>query len=357
MKIERAKEPKAKEPICLKKTEHLSVEFINSGSIMINLAASGKGLSGGWARGRIINFVGDGSSGKTLMALELAAYVFYNMVGNKSYNFPDVKKVRIIYDNTEGVMDFPIEQMYGQAFVDGVEWICSKTVQGFGRNIAREVDKNKPGEMLLYIVDSLDALASQEGLDRFEAAAKTDKEEGGTYGTEKAAYLSKSFFCNMCSIIEKKDVTVLIISQIRQKIGVTFGEKYNRAGGKALDFYTHQVCWFAEIEKIKKTFRGEERVIGIRTRAKFKRNKVAKPFRESDLQILFDYGIDDIASNLAYLYGPKVKLLEWDGEDYKREDLIKKIEDEGLQKELAMRVEEYWLEIEEAVKPNRLKRY
>jgi hypothetical protein len=291
------------------------------------------------------------------MALELAAYVFYNMVGNKSYNFPDVKKVRIIYDNTEGVMDFPIDQMYGQAFVDGVEWICSKTVQGFGRNIAREVDKNKPGEMLLYIVDSLDALASQEGLDRFEAAAKTDKEEGGTYGTEKAAYLSKSFFCNMCSIMERKDVTVLIISQIRQKIGVTFGEKYNRAGGKALDFYTHQVCWFAEIEKIKKTFRGEERVIGIRTRAKFKRNKVAKPFRESDLQILFDYGIDDIASNLAYLYGPKVKLLEWDGEDYKREDLIKKIEDEGLQKELAMRVEEYWLEIEEAVKPNRLKRY
>ena len=357
MKIERAAEPKAKELVCLKNTEHLSVEFLNSGSTMINLAGSNKGLSGGWARGRIINFVGDGSSGKTLMALELAAYVFYNMLGNKSHNFPDVKKVRIIYDNTEGVMDFPIDQMYGQDFVDGVEWISSKTVQGFGRNIAREVGGNKPGEMLLYIVDSLDALASQEGLDRFEKAAKTDKEEDGTYGTEKAAYLSKSFFCNMCSIMERKDVTVLIISQIRQKIGVTFGEKYNRAGGKALDFYTHQVCWFAEIEKIKKTFRGEDRVIGVRTIAKFKRNKVAKPFREATLLILFDYGVDDIGSNLAYLYGPKVKALEWDGEDYKRSDLIKKIEDEGLQKELAMRTEEYWLEIEEAVKPNRLKRY
>jgi len=340
-----------------KSTDSTPVEFLNSSCAVLNCAASGKAKNGGWARGRIINLVGDGSSGKTLLSLELAAFVFYKMMGNRSINFPPVKKIRIVYDNTEGVMDFPIDKMYGKAFVDAVEWISSATVQAWGRNVAREVLANKPGELLLYITDSLDALTSQEGLERFEKAAEKDKEEDGTYGTEKAAYLSKSFFSNMCSMITGKDVTIVIISQIRMKIGVTFGEKYNRAGGKSLDFYTHQVCWLAEVEKLKKTFRGEERVYGIRVLAKMKRSKVSKPFREAEFIVLFDYGVDDIGSSLAYLYRPKVPQLDWDGIKYSRADLIKHIEDHNLQDELSARVERWWNEIEDNMRPNRISKY
>ncbi len=359
MKIERDLQEKDSEEKVEQEVavDDVAVEFIYTGSILLNLAASGKGRGGGWARGRIVNFVGDGSSGKTLMALELAAYVFYKMVGNTSVNFPPVKKVKVIYDNAEGVMDFPIEKMYGKSFKEGVTWISSQTIQGWGRNVTREVLANKPGEMLLYITDSLDALSSQEGLERFEKAAKNDKEEEGAYGTEKAAYLSKSFFQNMRSLMAGKDVTLVIISQIRQKIGVTFGEKYSRTGGKALDFYTHQVCWLSEIEKLKKTFRGEERVYGIRILAKMKRNKTAKPFREAKLVILFDYGIDDISTSLSYLYGPKAKLLSWEGQDYSHQDLAKYIEDNHLQEELSRRVEVIWDEVEEASRLDRLKRY
>ncbi len=333
------------------------VEFIHSGCTLLNLAASGKGRKGGWARGRVINLVGDGSSGKTLMALELAAYFFYKIIKIATRLFSKVKSVRVRYNNVEGVMDFPVDKMYGKDFVDGVEWIQSETVEAMGRDIARCIMENKAGEALLYIVDSLDSLVSQAGKDRFIEAAKKDKEEDGTYGTEKAAYLSKSFFGNLCSMIKDKDITIVFISQIREKIGVTFGEKYTRAGGKALNFYTHQVPWFAEIEKMKKTFRGEERVYGIRTLAKFKRNKVAKPFREAEIQILFDYGIDDIGTSLAYLYGPKVKLLSWDGVEYSRNELIAHIEKNHLQDVLADRVEKEWLEIESAIKPVREKRY
>ena len=337
--------------------EETPVEFLHSSSILLNLAGSGKGRKGGWARGRIINLVGDGSSGKTLLALELAAYVYHKMMGNKSHNFPVVKKIKIVYDNAEGVMDFPIEKMYGKAFVDSVEWLSSPTVQSWGRNVTRGVMANKPGELLLYITDSLDALTSQEGQERFEEAAKKDKAEDGTYGTEKAAYLSKSFFNNMCSIISGKDVTLVIISQIRSKIGVTFGEKYNRAGGKSLDFYTHQVCWLSEVEKLKKTFRGEERVYGIRVLAKFKRNKVAKPFREAELIILFDYGVDCVGSSIAYLWGPKVKAIDWNNTEYSREGMIKHIEENNLQDELAEKVETWWDEIEDNLKPDRIKKY
>lgn len=334
------------------------VEFLDSGSILINLAASGKGEKGGWARGRIVNLVGDGSSGKTLLALELAAAVFYKMKGNVSQNFPPVKKIRIIYDNAEEVMDFPIAEMYGQEFYDAVEWIHSRTVQAWGRSVGRALMANKPGELVLYITDSLDALTSEEGAERFQKAAKEDKPEEGTYATEKAAYLSKSFFANISSEMAGKDFTLVIISQVREKIGVMFGEKYYRAGGKALDFYTHQVAWLAVAEKLKRTYKGKEVVYGIRTIAKLKRNKTAKPFREAEVIILFDYGLDDIGSNLAYLYGPKKNPLKWDDEEISREELIDRMDkDKALQRELGQRVESFWQEIEDEVKPKRKGRY
>ena len=170
--------------------ENETVEFLDSGSTILNLAASNRGKRGGWARGRIVNFVGDGASGKTLLALELAARCFYKIAETPSNLFPKVKSVRIRYNNAEGVMDFPIVDMYGKKFLKGVEWVHSETVEEMGRDIARCVKENKPGEFLLYVIDSLDALTSDAARKRFEDAAKKDKEEDGSYNTEKARYLS-----------------------------------------------------------------------------------------------------------------------------------------------------------------------
>jgi len=79
-----------------------------------NLALSGEGKDGGWARARVLNLVGDGSSGKTLLALELAFWCYKNIKKVKSKIFPKVKEVKIVYCNAEGVMDFPIKKMYGK---------------------------------------------------------------------------------------------------------------------------------------------------------------------------------------------------------------------------------------------------
>ena len=322
------------------------VEFISSGSTMINLAASGKGRNGGWARGRIINIVGDGSSGKTLLALETMAWCHYNIQKIPSNIFSPVKKIFIIVNNIEGVMDFPLNKMYGQDFVDSVEWINTGTVEAMGRDYTRRVKALKEGEFLLYIVDSWDALTSEKSKERFEEAAEKDKEEKGAYGVEKAKYGSASFFSNICDISQGKDATLIIISQVRDKIdSMAFGKKYYRAGGKALDFYTHQCVWLSEIEKLKKTFRGEERSYGIRIKAKFERSKVAKPFREGETVILFDYGIDDIESIISYLWGSKVQKINFDGEDFSRNDLIKYIEDNNLQDVLIDMCEKEWQEI------------
>lgn len=332
------------------------VDFISTGCTPLNLALSGKAREGGWARGRVGNVIGDGSSGKTILMLETAAWAFYNIQKIQSKIFPKVTKVIIVYNNAEDVMDFPVAKMYGQRFVDAVEWIHTSTVEAMGRDYTRRVKALKPGEFLIYIVDSWDSLDSEAGIARFEEAAKSDKAEDGSYKTEKARYAS-DFFKHMCGLTEDKDATLLIVSQVRDKIGVTFGKKSYRTGGKALDFYTHQCLWLAEVDKLKKTFHGVQRTYGIRSRGKVDRNKTAKPFREADFTVLFDFGIDDISSMIDWYYGPEVKKIEFDNQDFNRQDLVKYIESNNLQDMLIDIVQEEWDTIEAAVIPERKKRF
>ena len=336
--------------------EKTKVEFLDSGSTVLNLTVSGKGRDGGWARGRVVNIIGDGSSGKTLLALEMAANCFYRLDKNPE-TYSKVKKILIVYNNVEAVMDFPIEKMYGKKFYDSVEWIQIPTIEGFGRDYTRRVTDLKEGEFLLYIVDSLDTLVSEDAQERFIKAAEKDKPEEGSFGMEKQKYSGK-FFGNLCGIGKDKDSTLVIISQVRENIGVSFGKKYRRAGGKALDFFTHQCCWLAVKSHLKKTVRGETRTYGIMVKAKLERSKVGKPFRESDFIILFDYGVDRILSDIIYLYGEKEKKLEFNGEEFaNQEKLVAYIEQNNLQNKLSELVEEKWNAVEEGIKVSRKKKF
>jgi RecA/RadA recombinase len=336
------------------------VEFINTGSTMLNLAGSGRGRSGGWARGRVINVVGDGSTGKTLLALELSAILKYGYKGKESAYFPKVKNVRIVYNNVEGVMDFDTSKMYGFSG-DEIEWRRSTSLEGFGASFGKEARQVKDGTMLLYILDSFDSLSPIAEIERFEKAQKKMKdgdddvgaELDGSYNLEKQKYISQFFRAEIVNKMVGKDITLFIISQVRSKIGITFGKKVYRTGGKALDFYTHQVCWLYEREKLKKAVFGEEVVYGIRVRGKFERNKVSKPYREAEFIVLFDYGIDDIGSMINYYWGPKKETLNFQGKDYSRPRLVSYIEDCGLEDDLRMMVEEKWQKVEEAAAPDR----
>lgn len=321
------------------------VEFLDTGSTRLNLAASGKGKDGGWARGRIVNFVGDGSTGKTLLALEACAQDFYFIRNKESILFPKVKKVSIVYDNSEAVMDFPLEEMYKKPFVDGVEWIRSPTCEAMGRSFQRRVSELKRGDHLLYVADSLDTFESSAAKARIEKSIKTDKDIEGTYGMEKAKYFSSAFFNHLTGIMQGKDATLICLSQVRDNINAgMWGAKHKRVGGKALDFYTHQVCWLAQIEEYKKTIRKETRTFGVKIKAKFKRNKTAKPFREATFDILYDHGIDNIGSITKYLgYEDEyIETLENDPDELA--NVIQQLEDD-------------WQEIEEKIKPKRKERF
>lgn len=308
-----------------------TVEFLHTGSHLLNLAVSGKANNGGWARGRIINIVGDGSTGKTLLALEACADAIHYLKDKLSQLFPKIKTLNIVYNNKEGFMDFDLEEMYGKNFTKSIEWTHSETCENFGRDFQRRVMDLKKGTCLIYVMDSLDALDSEASVKRITKSVKTDQEEEGTYGVEKAKYFSKSFFSRLCSIMKGKDVTLFLISQTRQKINPgLFEEKTYRTGGSAMNFYTHLVCWLGVVKKLSKEVRGTKKIYGVRVRANIKRSKVGKAFGKVDFDIVFNYGIDNIGSIVSHLKLDKKLISTYENDPEPLIDLVEKswIQDE-----------------------------
>lgn len=326
-----------------------SVEFLPSGSTTLNLALSGT-INGGWARGRVNNLVGDASSGKTLLALE-ASFNFLKHIKNIQSNiFPKVKKARVIYNNREGVMDFPMDKMW-KGLNNQIEWMHSKYIENLGSHIIKTINKMKAGESILYIVDSWDAFKPIAQAKRLQKAVDNDTEIEGSYNKEKNIY-SQDFFAEVCDLLENnaKDFTLIIISQTRDIIGATFGEKKRRAGGAALDFYTHLVPWIRHVGQLRKKKLKEDRVYGVECEVQLKRSKVSIPFNKSRFVIRFNMGLDDIESMFNYLKTHSIKQFKGIdiGEPKTLQPFIKEIERRDLEQKLRLKVGEVWEEINKA---------
>jgi len=255
----------------------IDCSFIHTGSTLLDLV-----LGGGWARGRVANIVGDKSSGKTLLAIEACA----------NFNISEPEG-NIFYMESEAAFDKMFAKSLGMP-IDKINFIedCL-TVEDFFKAVtaAAELcaDSKKKG---LFVLDSLDALSDKAEMDRGI--------DEGSFGASKAKKLSE-MFRRVTRTLQKVDMSVIVISQVRDNIGVTFGRKTKRSGGKALDFYASQVLYLSEKKKINKTVKGIIRATGIEVRAKVDKNKVGMPFRECDFTITFGYGIDSVASGLQFL--------------------------------------------------------
>jgi len=259
-----------------------AVPVIPSGAKLLDLA-----LGGGWAEDKIINLVGDSGSGKTLLAIEMSA--------NFIHRYP---RGSIAYRETEAAfqpdyaaaLGMPLERVsFGQplrtveALFCELEQFCQERLVP-AKSV--EVLKLKPRvEPMLYIVDSLDGLSDRAELDR-----PIDK---GSYGAQKAKSLSE-LFRRLTVRLNRARITLVIVSQVRDKIGVTFGSTKYRSGGRALEFYATQVVWLAQRDRVMRKVRGLTLVIGLNVLAKVTKNRIGPAFRESEFMILFNYGIDDL---------------------------------------------------------------
>lgn len=269
-----------------------NLKFISSGCATVDEA-----LGGGYVLGRVSNVVGDRSAGKTLKAMEASA--------NFAKAYPDGW---IRYGESEAAFDREYAQALGVPieriiFNDQSPVLMEKkegagmmeTVEDWYNDLEYHLDRNK-GRPGLYIMDSLDALSD-------EAEQKRDFDEG-SYGGTKPKQIGK-LFRTMVGRLEEQEVHLMVVSQIRDKLNVTFGETKTRSGGRALDFYATHIIWLAEIEKLKRTIDGIERVVGVKVEAYVKKNKVGLPFRRARYPILFGYGIDDMTSCVEWLLDNK----------------------------------------------------
>lgn len=308
-----------------------TVQTFPSGSTLLDLMNAG-----GWALGRVVNIVGDSSTGKTLLAIEAAA------------NFARLySSTAIRYVETEAAFDESYAVKLGlPPDIQRVQDV--RTVEDFYEDLSGFL-KSLDGNAGLYCLDSIDALSSQ-------AEASRQISDKSTYATEKAKVLSE-VFRRIVVDIAAKNCCLFLISQTRDQIGGLFAGK-TRSGGRSLDFYSTQIIWLHEIKKEIREVSGVERTIGVRVRAQNKKNKVGNPFRQADVILLYGYGLDDELSNIEWLKRNKAAenglLVPLDRYAMAVRRAREKRDLDMLGKyasELRAATRARWLEIEEALEP------
>lgn len=241
------------------------LEVIETGSVALDRALG----IGGYPKGRIIEVFGPESSGKTTLTLHAIANV-------------QRKGGIAAFIDAEHAFDLRYAQSIG---VDTQKLLISQP--DFGEQaleIAEFLTKNHSVDLI--VVDSVAALVPR---------AEIDGDMGDSHMGLHARLMSQALR-KLTAVSSKHNTTFIFINQLRQKIGVTFGNPETTTGGNALKFYSSVRL---DVRRIGKVTAGEE-VVGNRTRVKVVKNKCAQPFTEAEFDIRWGVGID-AASDLLDL--------------------------------------------------------
>ena len=257
-------------------------DFVSTGSTLLNLAISNK-PNGGIAVGRITEINGLESSGKSLIGAHILAEtqrkggVAVYMDTETSVSREFLETIGIDVSNMLYIHLETIEDIF-----EAIEQIVVKI---------RESDKDR---LVTILVDSLAAATTKVELE-------ADFEKDG-WATSKAIIISKAMR-KITQMIGRQKIALVFTNQLRQKLGVMFGDPWTTSGGKALPFHASTRIRLKNVGQIKDK---KTNTIGMKMRAQVIKNRLGPPMRHADFNLYFESGIDDDGSWLQVLKDHKL---------------------------------------------------
>jgi recombination protein RecA len=255
-------------------------EFISSGCSMLDLAISNR-PNGGFPVGRITEITGLEASGKSLLAAHTLAET-------------QKRGGLAVYIDTEAATSAEFLEAIG-ADLKTMLYVPLETIEEIFETIETIVEgvrKSDKDRLVTIVVDSIMGAST-----KIEMAAEYDKDG---YATSKSIILSKAMR-KVTNWIARERICLIFTNQLRTKLGVSFGDQWTTAGGKAIPFHASVRLRLKNTGQIKAKINGVEQIVGSKTNVQVVKNRIGPPHRKVDYEIYYDSGIDNYGGWLAIM--------------------------------------------------------